>query len=157
MLNMIFQRAKAKDPDKVIVDSRAFFSLEKKEEWFRDPFVRRILNEVDHVECIDGFVLRNEEGIVMPPEYLSTGSKTAICTYEFPDLIFNATQMGDNAFKFILELSSTRDITVLVYRLLPYMAMRNLQLCKDYVPVHFTDDVDFYDKLDEWLEEIYND
>lgn len=126
-------------------------------EWFSDPYVQRVMKEVDRVEYVDGFVLKNEEGIAIPPEYLSTGAKTAICVYEFPDVIFNATQMGDNAFKFVLELSLKRDITVLVYRLLPYEAMRSLSLYKDYEPVSFDDWEDFYDKLNVWLEEIYND
>ena len=46
MLNVIFQTSKAKDPSKVIVDSRFFFSKNKKKEWFADPFVQSIINFV---------------------------------------------------------------------------------------------------------------
>ena len=91
MLNLIFQKAKAKDVSKVRVDVRAFFAREKKAEWFADPFVQQVMQTVDHAEQIDGFVLKDGEGNVIPPEYLSTGTKTAICIYEFPDMIFNAT------------------------------------------------------------------
>lgn len=157
MLNLIFQKAKAKDPKTVRVDSRDFFSIEKKVEWFQDPFVQQIIREVDHAECEEGFVLRNEEGVAIPPEYLSTGAKTAICVYEFPDLIFNATQMGDNALNFVLQLSLERDITLLVYRVLPYDSFRDLDVYKDYKKVEFEDWLDFCTKIDEWLEEIYND
>lgn len=157
MLNLIFQKAKAKDPKTIRVDSRDFFSIEKKVEWFQDPFVQQIIREVDHAECEEGFVLRNEEGVAIPPEYLSTGAKTAICVYEFPDLIFNATQMGDNALNFVLQLSLERDITLLVYRVLPYDYFRDLDVYKDYKKVEFEDWLDFCTKIDEWLEEIYND
>lgn len=157
MLNLIFQKAKAKDPKTVRVDSRDFFSIEKKVEWFQDPFVQQIIREVDHAECEEGFVLRNEEGIAIPPEYLSTGAKTAICVYEFPELIFNATQMGDNALNFVLQLSLERDITLLVYRVLPYDSFRDLDVYKDYKKIEFEDWLDFCTKVDEWLEEIYND
>lgn len=43
MLNLIFQKAKAKDISKVRVDSRAFFAREKKADWFTDPFVRQVM------------------------------------------------------------------------------------------------------------------
>lgn len=157
MLNLIYQRAKAKDVRSVRVDSRAFFSNKKKVEWFKDPFVQEIIGTVDHCRVIDGFVLENEEGNVIPPEYLSTGSKTAICVYEFPELIFNATQMGDNAFAFVLKLAKTRDVTVLTYRMLPYNWLKRLQVCKDYEPVDLGDWQRFAVLQDEWLEEIYND
>ena len=115
------------------------------------------MKTVDHVEPIDGFVLKDVDGNVIPPEYLSTGTKTAICVYKFPDMIFNATQMGDNALEFVLEFAMKRDITLLVYRLLPYRGLLGLDICKDYQPVSFRDDVDFYDHMSIWLEEIYND
>lgn len=157
MLNLIFQTGKAKEPSKVCVDSRDFFSLHKKKEWFQDPFVRRIIREVDKAEVIRDFVLENDEGEAIPPEYLSTGTKTAICIYKFADMVFNATQMGDNAFKFVLELSQERDITVLVYRDLPYNGLCKVPLYKDYEKVEVKDAAEFYDLMDEWLEEIMND
>lgn len=157
MLNLIFQTGKAKDRSKVCVDSRDFFSFQKKKEWFEDPFVQRIIREVDHAEVVRGFVLENDEGEAIPPEYLSTGAKTAICVYEFADMIFNATQMGDNALKFVLELSRERDVTILVYRDLPYVGLRGIPLYKDYERVEFADAAEFYEHMDEWLEEIMND
>lgn len=157
MINLIFQINKAHDPEKVQPDSRAFFSMNKKKEWFEDPFVQRIMQEVDGASVISGYVLKDRSGEVIPPEYLSTGTKTAVCVYFFPDMVFNATQMGDNALQFVLELSQCRDITLLVYRDLPYFAFRGLSVCKDYEPVSFADDGEFYECMDEWLEEIYND
>ena len=157
MLNLIFQRAKAYNPKDVYFDSRMFFELNKKQEWFEDPFVQRIMKEVDHVTVIQGFVLQAANGNVIPPEYLCTGTKTAICMYEHPELIFNATQMGDNVFCYICELALTQDITVLTYRDLPYNLLKRLDVQKDYKPVSFTDAGEYFEKFDEWLEEIYND
>jgi hypothetical protein len=157
MLNIIFQKAKAADPSKVKVDSRSFFERHKKVEWFQDPFVQRIMSEVDHVSVIDGFVLQAHDGTIIPPEYLCTGTKTAICIYECPDQIFNVTQMGDNVFIYICNLAYRKDVTVLTYRDLPYRFLKELKVSKDYAPVSFEDDIDYYDKFDEWLEEIYND
>ena len=47
MLNLIFQRNKAKDPSTVIADCRGFFDLNKKASWFQDPFVQKILELID--------------------------------------------------------------------------------------------------------------
>lgn len=157
MLNLIFQTGKAKNPAQVCPDSRAFFSIHKKKEWFTDPFVRKIIHEVDGASVLEGFVLQDSVGEIIPPEYLSTGAKTAICVYLFPDMVFNATQMGDNALKFVLALAVTRDVTLLVYRNLPYNGLLGIPISKDYEPVSFADAEEFYDCMDEWLEEIYND
>ena len=35
MLNIIFQKAKAKDQNKIIIDSRTFFSVNKKKKGFQ--------------------------------------------------------------------------------------------------------------------------
>lgn len=156
MFNVIYQKAKAKNPRSVIEDSRFFFSKNKREEWFKDPFVKQIIEDVDKAEVIDGMVLKDRNGKIIPPEYLSTGSKTAICIYEFPEKIFNATQMGDNALIFITVLSEYRDITVLCYRLLPYCQMKDTDFYKDYKKVDISSPDNFDDLMDACLEEIGN-
>ena len=103
MLNLIFQKNKAKDPDKVWVDSRRFFDTKVNENWLQDEFVQDAIMKIDNAKVLEGCILRDFEGKIIPPQYLSTGTKTVICVYEFPDLIFNATQMGDNALAFVLK------------------------------------------------------
>ena len=77
---------------------------------------------------------------------MSTGSKTAICVYEFPNDIFNATQMGDNALIFAIRVAMKKDITLLTYHLLPEAWMQEVCTRKDYKPVRLhtdEDDTDF--------------
>lgn len=159
MMNLIFQKAKAKDPTKVRVDSRRFFdnNVVSNEKCFNDPFIQDIIKTVDGATVVQGPILKSREGKIMPPQWLSTGAKTAICIYLYPDWVFNATQMGDNAFQFVIELCRKHDRTVLTYRYLPYKYMIMLDLQKDYKPVTFEDDEDFWDHFDEWMEEMYND
>lgn len=157
MLNLIFQRNKAKNPKDVLIDSRGFFSRFKREEWFSDAFVQEIIHTVDKAEVISGFVLKGYDGSVIPPEYLSTGSKTMICIYEFPGKIFNITQMGNNVVPFLVELCKKRDVTALTYREIPYRFFGKMGFTKDYEPVSYEDDIDYYDKFEEWLEEMFND
>lgn len=159
MLNLIFSRYKAKEGVQVHVDSRAFFSLNKKSKWFQDPYVQEIIKTVDGATVVDGLVLRSSEGEIIPPEYLSTGSKTAICVYEFPHDVFNATQMGDNALYFALKLALKRDVTLLTYRDIPLVWLHELTLQKDYEGLNISgmDSTDFYDMYEEWLEEGMDD
>ena len=153
MLNIIFQKAKAKDQDKIIIDSRIFFSVNKKKEWFSDKFVQLIMEKVDRVKVIRDFVLEDEDGNAIPPEYLSTGAKTAICIYKFPDMIFNLTQMGDNALVYALAVSKVTDITALCYRFLPYNLLMKVGFNKDYEPYNLSDPLEFPEDMRQWLEE----
>lgn len=102
-----------------------------------------------------GLVLQSSDGEIIPPEYLSTGAKTAICVYEFPDEVFNATQMGDNALYFALKIAIKHDITLLTYHDIPLCWLQELELQKDYenIDISGMDSADFYDMYDEWLEE----
>lgn len=155
MLNLIFQRNKAKDPSTVIADCRGFFNLKKEASWFQDSFVQKILESVDGATVIDGFVLRSRTGEVIPVDYLSTGAKVMICIYEFQDLVFNITQMGNNVIPLLIELCSKEDRTVLVYRIIPIYQLSKISLQKDYQDYQVSEDS--YDDVDEWLEEIMND
>lgn len=80
-----------------------------------------------------------------------------ICIWAFPDYIFNVTQTGDNAFKYVCELSKERDITVITYRELLYSQLDPIGFTKDYEPVFYEDDIEYYDLFATWLEEMYND
>lgn len=155
MLNLIFQRNKAKDPSTVIADCRGFFNLKKKANWFQDPFVQKILMSIDGATVIDGLVFKSKTGDVIPAEYLSTGTKVMICIYEFPNMIFNITQMGNNVIPLLIELCKKEDRTVLSYRLIPIYQLSKIPLQKDYQDYQVHEDS--YDDVDEWLEEIMND
>lgn len=155
MLNLIFQRNKAKNPSDVIVDCRGFFNLKKKASWFQDSFVQIILKLIDGATVVDGLVLKSRTGDIIPADYLSTGAKTMICIYEFPNLIFNITQMGNNVIPLLIELCKKENRTVLSYRLIPIYQMSEIKLQKDYQDYQVRDDS--YDDVDEWLEEIMND
>lgn len=157
MLNLIFQRNKAKNPKDVLIDSRGYFSRFKKEEWFSDKFVQEIIRKIDNAEIISGFVLKGYDGSIIPPEYLSIGSKTMICIYEFPDKIFNITQIGNNVVPFLVELCKQRDVTALTYREIPFRFFGDIGFLKDYQPVTYEDDIDYYDRFGEWLKEMFND
>lgn len=155
MLNLIFTTKKAKNPDSVIVDCRDYFNRVKEDSWFQDDFVKSIIKGVDRADVVDGCVLRNEFGKVISADHLSTGSKAMICIYEFPDKIFNITQMGNNVLAWLMQLCEKEDRTVICYRDIPIYKLSEIPLQKDYIPYKVHDDS--YDDVDEWLEEIMQD
>lgn len=154
MLNLIYSKLKAPSNTIVCTDCRYFFFKQKKTEWFKDPFVQYLMKYVDNTTLVDGFVLKNAKGESIPPEYLSTGTKTAILVYEFPNMIFNATQMRDNAFLFVSALCKKQDRAVLTYRYLPEFLLEGLELHKDGKPFRLED---YDDIVDSWLAEGYDD
>ena len=152
MLNLIFQKRKTTMP--VYVDSRTFFSINKKETWFTNKVVQIIMDYVDGTKLVEGFVLKDRLGRIIPPEYLSTGSKTAILIWLYPEIVFNVTQCGDNAFKCVADFCQHCDRTVLTYRYLPERYLSRLDLQKDGTSFELDD---YDDLVDGWLEEKYND
>lgn len=154
MLNLIYCKENVKDKSKVCIDSRPFFSEVKQADWFQEPVIQSLLKNIDGTTVVDGFVLQNGNGEIIPPEYLPTGVKTAILVYKFPNMIFNGTQMGYNAFCFVRDLCKVQDRTLLTYRYIPTYLLEGLELRKDNVPFELKD----YDNLvDDWLNEGYND
>lgn len=88
------------------------FDDEFTEAWFQDPFVREVLEKIDHIDQIIGTALHNKiTGHTHSPRELSTGCKTVILMYKFPEHIFQA-RFGDNCIELVEKLASTRDVTV---------------------------------------------
>lgn len=149
---MVFHSKAAKG--KVYPNCKHFFSKSKQESWFQDDVIKRIINHVDGATVVEGLVLRDRDGNIIPPEYLSTGCKTAILIWEYPDLVFNVTYCGNNAFACVADICKHYDRTILTYRYLPVELLKDVILQKDYCSISLEE---YDDKVEEWLEEIYND
>ena len=66
-----------------------------------DEGVRKIITEIDNGEVQDNFNIRNKEtSVLFPAESLSTGCKTAINIYLYPEEIFSM----DYIFKLLISL-----------------------------------------------------
>ncbi len=81
-------------------------------EWFQDPFIREMIEEVDHSKYITGGVIDSPVLGPISPEQLSGGVKTLIMIYEMPELIFDATSCGPNCAHMLLEIGRKKDVTV---------------------------------------------
>lgn len=92
-----------------------FFDTRKKKEWFSDEFNQKMIYDVDHgTKVLKDFALENPLIGGMSPDKLSGGVKTLILIKEMPDLIFDATNCGDNCFKWLFKMCETLDRTVVL-------------------------------------------
>jgi hypothetical protein len=84
------------------------------EAWFDDNFVKKIMNEIDHIdlEKSKGTALTNYiTGNTHSHRELSTGCKTLILIYKYPNVIFQA-RFGDNCTDILEQLAVNNDITI---------------------------------------------
>ena len=82
--------------------------------WFQDPFVRKMIEEVDKTRYIDGYIFESPVLGPIPPEKLSGGVKTLIMIYEMPDFM---PMNGLEPFELTIDntgmiVSNNRDYTL---------------------------------------------
>jgi hypothetical protein len=82
-----------------------FFNIKKKPEWFKDKFVRKIINDIDdsYVE-MDFSVVNKSTKTGYSVDTICCGSKLLILVYEMRDIVFLAT-MGDNCADFLEQIA----------------------------------------------------
>lgn len=91
------------------------FCDEKKPEWFNDPFVRKVIKEIDGAEVLFEEALKDRFGHGISPEKLSSTAKVVIMMYYFPDWVYTSCSFGVNAWPFINEvILSGKTITMIV-------------------------------------------
>lgn len=80
--------------------------------WFQDPFVQEMLEDIDKSFYKAGSVIESDVLGPIPPERLSGGLQTLIMIYEMPDKVFDATSCGPNCAKWLVEIGKRKDVTV---------------------------------------------
>lgn len=108
MLNIHIQMT---DP-MLITKPGLFFNRNKKEEWFYNENVKRIIKNIDLTDVIEGEVLRSPVFGVMSPDRLSQGCKAVILLECYDGVDIYATRCGDNCVPDILEIGKRKDITI---------------------------------------------
>ena len=98
-------------PD-TIFNTASFFSNTFQKTWLDDPFVCRMIKDVDKSVVIGDYLIKSRALGMISPSQLSGGVKTLILTYIKPDKIFNASTCGDNCAKWFLKMASKEDRTI---------------------------------------------
>lgn len=102
MLNIFL----VKKPDGLIDFNDGWFDIYADSVNFNDRIVQKVMKDIDNVEYAGDlmFFSKFKKGLAVSVSELSTGCKTAINVYSFPDKIFNLAECGNNALETIFNL-----------------------------------------------------
>ena len=94
MLNVYFGNM-----PEAVYNTAVFFKNDYEDEWIVDPFVKEMIQDVDHSIVVDSGVIDSPVLGKIPPLSLSGGVKTLILVLFEPTRIFNASTCGDKLCK----------------------------------------------------------
>ena len=92
-----------------------YFDSVFKSNWVTTDFARKIIKEIDKTEVIAENVLESPVLGIMPPQWLSGGTKgLLVLKYGTrPDIVLRSSTFGDNCAPYILEIAREKDITLI--------------------------------------------
>lgn len=104
---------------------------------------------IDQAEVLFEEAMKDRFGHGMPPDYLSSGTKTLISIYYRPELQFNGSMMRDNCVSLLMEIARVQDVHIMLEH---FMNLRDEDM--EYVTVD-GQRVTMYEyecKYSEWAE-----
>lgn len=96
-----------------------YFNSHKKKEWFNDPFVKRIIKEIDNTIAVKDEYMESPVFGGMSPDRLSTGCKALILMYLTDEIVF-ATRCGDNCALLLYEIAQKKDLHIMLNHCMPF-------------------------------------
>lgn len=100
------------DYDPVIYNTSVYFKNDYSPEWLDDPFVRKMILDVDKSEVLSSGAVSSPVMGIIPPTSLSGGVKTLILILKEPEKVFNASNCGDNCAGWLLKIGTMEDVTI---------------------------------------------
>lgn len=92
------------DKDKIVEMGDSWFNLKHREIEF-DRVVVNLIKNIDGCKYVGNYSIKSKfTGMDVDVMYLSSGCKTAINCYCWPDRIFDLSECGENAIEEILKL-----------------------------------------------------
>lgn len=89
-----------------------YFDAQYEQSWFQKPLAREIINDIDKSEYVSGEYIESPVLGGISPLLLSTGCKALLLLLNEDDIIVSGERMGDNCFKWVLEIAKEKDITI---------------------------------------------
>lgn len=123
MLNIYY----GKMPE-AIYNTSSYFSNTFQKTWLDDPYIRRMIKNVDKSEVIDDYLIKSKALGMIAPSQLSGGVKTLILTYFMPDKIFNASTCGDNCARWFIDMTKKSDRTINLRHIMDF-GDKNFEAC----------------------------
>jgi hypothetical protein len=97
------------EPDKMPKDKKFIFDVD---EFFgicklrNDAFTNRVLTELEQARYCDKDTFCDRFNRVLYKNCLSTSSKILLATYYYPDMIFNAVELGSDGYELLLNIEN---------------------------------------------------
>ena len=151
MLHLFFESLrKLEERESFVQCPSGIFDWCWKSEWLDDPFSRKMIQEIDHVDIPDDMdtekacLLKN-----MRVENLSSGTKGLIlCKYY--NRLNRMTMMGPNCYKYLMDIADEKDV---------YMGCSNYVFFTDEDlkgrKVHFVNTDDYVSTAADFAEHVH--
>lgn len=108
------------DMDGVIDNTSVYFNNTYSAAWLEDPLAQRIIKSVDKGVVLGPNAIETKILGIIPPEKLSSGTKTLLLLLFDAENVYNATNCGDNCAYWILRISKRHDITINLHHLMNF-------------------------------------
>ena len=115
MLNIFYG-----DMPGAVFNTAAYFKYDYEDSWIVDPFVKKMIFDVDRSAVIDSGVIDSPVLGKIPPTGLSGGVKTLILVKFNKEKVFNASTCGDNCAKWFLEIARDEERTINLRHLMDF-------------------------------------
>lgn len=108
------------DMENVVYNTSVYFNNVYSPDWFEDPFAQRIIKSIDRGTVLGPNAIETKALGIIPPEKLSSGTKTLLLMYFMPKTVYNASNCGDNCAYWILRIAAKQNITINLYHLMDF-------------------------------------
>ena len=108
------------DMDGVIDSTSVYFNNTYSAAWLEDPLAQRIIKSVDKGVVLGPNAIETKILGIIPPEKLSSGTKTLLLLLFDAQNVYSVTSCGDNCAYWILRISKRHDITINLHHLMNF-------------------------------------
>lgn len=115
MLNIFYG-----DMPDAVYNTASYFKFDYEDEWIIDPYVKKMILDVDKSIVLDSGVIDSPVLGKIPPTGLSGGVKTLILVRFETEKVFNASTCGDNCAKWLLDMAEREDRTINLRHLMDF-------------------------------------
>ena len=90
------------------------YAVAAEAEWFEDKIVRDELKAVENIVDVNGLCLIKEDGQVIPPQWLSQGSRQFLMMTQKNNTIYDSCRFGVKVFPFFCRWANEKNVDVTI-------------------------------------------
>lgn len=118
------------DMPNVIYNISVYFKNRYKKEWIVSPKTVAMIRDIDSSEVLGNGAIDSPVMGIIPPTSLSGGVKTLILIDNIPEMVFNASNCGDNCVAWLLKLGQEKDVTINLRHIMNFIEFMILEKVK---------------------------